>query len=272
MSILSLSAAADPLKVDRVSSFSTSSLGLSVGGDFPAVELGQYSVDAFNGLEHIHDASHHEVDAHANTLGALILQYGLEDHCGVWRVHKHWNLGQDERVVGRFGTGTTAKANAMVLGQGLDDSATIINIGVETDADGGGDMPFGTHFRLQDGICQPMQFMHGGALGDLVRANQSAVLEKEGFIAQYAAVVAALGMADKIGLYIVYEDALPGSHDGVLEDTTEEDRTQTLCPVLLGGTVYPGNSTGWRFEKGGLQGVAIKKHTCCCSWRTPSHC
>jgi hypothetical protein len=238
-------------KVDRLSTFKVAAHTRppAAGADPTHVA---FDVHAFNRLEHSRVASKHDVCACVDALGALILAHGLEDNCGVWRVHNHFQLSDDECVVGHL----TAEGRINVAPSRIDEGNQL-----------------GTHFCLADSICQPMQFMGAdGALGDLVRANQLAVFEKPGFLAAYAELAAQLGVADKLGLYVVYEDLLPGSASGVMEDTEEESRTQTLRPYVLESSIWPGNTTLWRFEKieGGM-GVAVKKHNCACGHTRHHH-
>lgn len=160
-------------------------------------------------------------------LGALILRHGMEEHCGVWRAHKHFELSPGEHVVSRLTQDEEGRSVLTVKPEAYTNSSS-------------DSIP--THWRLNASAItagssaypwQPMQFMvHSPATSALVLENLRAVLDNRAFLHDYTALLLRLGVADRLGLYVCYEGLLdaPG---GIMEDTDEEQRVQRLFPYNL---------------------------------------
>ena len=218
--------------------------------------VNNYSASDFNGMIHGKVASKIYLEDQVQRLGAIIVEHGLEEAVGVWRVHKHFDLTDGERVVGRF----------------TNDS--LIDVKVESTSGENQDDCVPTHYKFEaDGSATPMQFMEkGGNLGSILSEKiNSAFSEKPEFLPEFAALINALGVHDRLGLALRWEFALkdqcPG---GVMENTMDGERTQTLFPLQLEENVWSGNTTMWTFEKG-LGGAVVKKLNCSCG-HTKLHC
>lgn len=160
-----------------------------------------------------------------NELGALILRHGMEECCGVWRVHKHFELSPGEHVVSRLTQDEEGRDVLTVKPEAYANSDSIP-----------------THWRLNASAStagssaypwEPMQFMaHSPATSALVLENLRAVLDNHAFLQDYTALLLRLGVADRLGLYVCYEGLLDAPR-GIMEDTDEEQRVQTLFPYNL---------------------------------------
>mmetsp|Transcript_28398 Transcript_28398/g.65974 ORF Transcript_28398/g.65974 Transcript_28398/m.65974 type:complete len:125 (+) Transcript_28398:2-376(+) len=119
-----------------------------------------------------------------------------------------------------------------------------------------------------------------GRLGQVLSANMANIfLANPTFLPEFAALVTALGVNDRLGLSLRWDfalkDAAPG---GTFENTEEDERTQTVVPLVLEDELWSGNTTMWTFEKQGdvgigpgLGGAVVKKHQCQCG-HTARHC
>jgi len=173
------------------------------------VSLMQYNYTSYNSLSHVHDSRHLKLEDKASALGEIVVQYGLESDVSVGRLHKHFNLLNDEAVV--MTTGNQSLWNKV----STFDSTLI---------------PLILRFDQSQDNWMPIQF--GSKELPFIADRLRKVLSNPLFLNEFSMKLKELNVVDELGINIFVTDIFKLPPDELLfEGTRGDTREQVMVPV-----------------------------------------
>lgn len=186
----------------------------------------EFNTGFFNDLPDMNDRKVAELflDDKAEILGGLIRQHGLQGKVGVLRVHNHFPLSVNEKVVASLPTVMDDEKGRQLLG--------LQNIKIEPREVTGDEstslLPYMFSWNSDGNRLEPLQFFVKDAT--MIRDRLNLVAAKPDFIAAFVAKLQDLECTKTLGFYIHYEDLLQhgDKDDGITEFSLHDSRVQRL--------------------------------------------
>ena len=252
----------------------------SVPGSPPPVAaaeavLAEFDLDAFNSLQHIRVAHKLDVEPYLKHLGACIVKHHMEDVVGVLRLHNHFHPGPGEAVVARLDFGGDAHTNntdtvIRARAELLDEAGRVIPHhlaffpGAGSGSGSGSPAAGAGAGAGAGGAWQPLQFFESTPATAIMAERLGRLLASPAFLDDYAATLQALGVADALGLFVLYEDLVPGFEGGLNEDTFVASNTQLIAPVPDTHELSQAGITTWRFRTSSDRVITMACWCQCC--------
>jgi len=164
------------------------------------------------------------LDDKAEILGDVIRQHGLQGKVGVLRVHNHFPLTGNEKVVASLPSLMDDEYSGLLLG--------LQNIKIEPREVTGDEsqalLPYMFSWNSDVNRLEPLQFFAKDAT--LIQDRLNFVAAQPDFIAAFVAKLQELKSTKTLGFYIHYEDLLQhgDKHDGMTEFSYQHSRVQRL--------------------------------------------
>lgn len=207
----------------------------------------------FNGLPDMNDRKVAEVflDDKAEILGDVIRQHGLQGKVGVLRVHNHFPLSDNEKVVASLPSLMDDEQGRRLLG--------LQNIKIEprevTGVESTSLLPYMFSWNSDVNRLEPLQFFAKDAT--LIQDRLNSVAAKPDFITAFVAKLQDLECTKDLGFYIHYEDLLQygDKDDGITEFSLRDSRVQRLFTNHEVEDKYPSmqsTTTQWGFTDQGM--------------------
>lgn len=182
-------------------------------------------------------------------LGTVICDHGMQNDVGVWLVHKHFDVGADERVLAEV-------------------KDRKIEVQVVKGAPADSDVP--VFFQVQPDGWAPMQYVQVPSHSDHVLQRVRKVTAASEFLKAFGACVRALGMEEELGLCIQHNDLLTlNPSEGLMETTVEGEKTQTLTVMGVNDLAArsDASTTSWKFVLEDSMRMGYCQQMCSCSWQ-----
>ena len=218
-----------------------------------------FSRDVFNALQHISESAKWSLSEGVKALGDVISHHKMQHLTGAIRLHHHFPLEENERIVAEVQSDTFISVKPIAV------SAT----------EEAGLIPYQWKYSVEEGAWFPLQFFRASKETAAIRDRAFAIFSNVPFLTDVANVLCNVegGKADQIGLYALYEDVLKGSSEGLMEWTYTDLKKQSIFPYKAeeGGEPWSEErGTSWRFSENG-DGVIRVFCSCYCNDHPHSH-
>lgn len=194
-----------------------------------------FTAALFNNLLELDEVGHHEnFMGKVYALGQVICKHDLQEDLGVWLVHKHFDLLEDEKLIG----------NIIID----DEFGESIAVNPVLHANGDGLLPH--QFKLSQNEWVPMQFVQAGPQTGIIAERCDRLVASAEFLKEFTFVVDALQMQCELGIGIRFVDVLSSDPTAGSMERTHVDRRQLLHPMSHAELKKASASTTmWCFKK-----------------------
>lgn len=215
-------------------------------GNLTSKTMQDYDIKHVNSLLHIDASGKLNLESAALACGHKLVEHGLENVLAVSRLHYHFPLSNEERIVAASSDSSKSKS-PFVLSQQEKQPIIIKKPQQPTSTD----IPYIFRFNDENGAVIPLEYLDAKSIeptfGKTLAERVTEVLTNRPFLKDMFSTISQQGNINHLGFQLIFEDPILGGHDEskVLHEDNWDRYQEVAYRVFDGGK--PTTVTSWRF-------------------------